>query len=66
MSDLISILADMDLNSRPVKIDFLDVGSLDLPAILHWDLNHFVVLKKVKRKALIIICLLYTSDAADE
>lgn len=34
----------------PVKISLLDIELIDLPAILHWRKNHFVVLYKVKKE----------------
>ena len=44
----------MGLSSRAVKANLEDLGSLALPAILHWDMNHYVVLEAVSgRKALI-------------
>lgn len=35
------------LHTRPLKLDMQHLPELKLPAILHWDLNHFVVLKSV-------------------
>ena len=35
------------LGFRAVRLDLAELGGLRLPAILHWDLNHFVVLKSV-------------------
>lgn len=37
----------MALSTRPLKLDIKDLSKLVLPAILHWNLNHFVVLKSV-------------------
>ncbi|MCA3035589.1 MAG: peptidase domain-containing ABC transporter, partial [Rhodocyclaceae bacterium] len=34
----------MGLASRGVKADLPALGKLQLPAVLHWDMNHFVVL----------------------
>ena len=31
-----------------------DLSNLQLPAILHWKLDHFVVLKKVSKKHIVI------------
>jgi ATP-binding cassette subfamily B protein RaxB len=45
---MISIAERLSLNSRPVKLDLDHLGKLKIPCILHWDLNHFVVLKSVK------------------
>lgn len=37
----------MGFSSRPLRLDLEELDQLELPCILHWDLNHFVVLKKV-------------------
>ena len=34
------------LKARSLKLDIGDIKRLSTPAILHWDLDHFVVLKK--------------------
>lgn len=44
---LIGIADDLALTSRAVKSEVSAVQNLNLPAILHWDLNHFVVLRRV-------------------
>lgn len=54
LRSLMSIADRLDLRSRAVRVSLDDLGSLALPAVLHWNLNHFVVLEKVHaRKALI-------------
>jgi ATP-binding cassette subfamily B protein RaxB len=35
-------------------IDLGHLGQLTVPAIIHWDLNHFVVLKSVTRRGIVI------------
>jgi ATP-binding cassette subfamily B protein RaxB len=35
------------LQTRPLKLDMQHLPDLKLPCVLHWDLNHFVVLKYV-------------------
>ena len=44
----------LDLQGRPLKLDLKDIGLLTLPAILHWDTDHFVVLKKITSKSFVI------------
>lgn len=39
----------MHLLARPLKLDLNGLHLLNLPAIMHWDLNHFVVLERVER-----------------
>src|SRR5690349_17040851 len=40
--------------SRPLRLDMHDLSRLQVPAILHWDLNHFVVLTRVSRASVVI------------
>lgn len=39
---------------RALKVDLEALNKVRLPAILHWDLNHFVVLKSVRRGKAVI------------
>ena len=47
LQDLIDLGKKLHLLSRAVKLDLDDLKHLKTPCILHWDLDHFVVLKKV-------------------
>src|SRR4030095_15787144 len=49
---LIQVANQLDLASRPLRFEIEHLQQLRLPAILHWDMNHFVVLKSVTRKAI--------------
>src|SRR6188474_281012 len=51
---LIQTAAHLQLVCRPLRFEMENLPQLRLPAILHWDLSHFVVLKAVTRKALTI------------
>jgi ATP-binding cassette subfamily B protein RaxB len=44
---LISMAQALSLQCRPVKLGIENLPDLKLPCILHWDLNHFVVLKSI-------------------
>lgn len=44
---LVQLAARMELASRPVKLDIDALSKLRLPCILHWEFNHFVVLREV-------------------
>lgn len=46
---LVAIADQTGFAARPVKLPLEALGNLHLPAILHWDLNHFVVLERVER-----------------
>jgi ATP-binding cassette subfamily B protein RaxB len=56
-ASLKSLMATADqigLSSRALKVPLDGLGALELPAILHWDMSHFVVLERVSGgKALI-------------
>lgn len=47
LKHLISIASHLNLNSRALRLEMGALPRLRLPAILHWDMNHFVVLNKV-------------------
>jgi len=46
---LMAIADRIGLAPRAVKLPLDQLGNLHLPAIIHWDLNHYVVLEEVKR-----------------
>ena len=45
--DLMRFAEQLQLSGRPLRIELEQLAHLKAPAILHWDLNHFVVLKAV-------------------
>ena len=47
LNDLVSISSELELGARGVKCELDSLSELRLPAILHWNLNHFVVLKSI-------------------
>jgi ATP-binding cassette subfamily B protein RaxB len=51
---LIQVAHHLDLACRPVRFDLQHLRQLRLPAILHWNMNHFVVLKAVSRKGITV------------
>lgn len=54
LKSLISMSDRLKLTPRAVKLPLEQLPNLHLPAILHWDLNHYVVLAEVRRgKALV-------------
>lgn len=51
---LINLADTIGLTPRAVKLPLEELGNLHMPAVLHWDLNHYVVIEAVKAgKALI-------------
>lgn len=51
---LMTIADRLDLKTRAVKAELGDLGSLALPAILHWNMNHYVVLEEVKARSALV------------
>ena len=49
LRDLMRIAEQLSFSSRAIRVEPGQLGDIRLPAILHWDLNHFVVLNEVKR-----------------
>lgn len=49
LPNLIRYAATLNLSARALRLDLDAIGELQLPAIIHWNLNHFVVLRKVHR-----------------
>lgn len=54
LADLMKTGAVLGFTPRPLSLDMEHLPQLRLPAILHWDMNHFVVLKKVSGKKITI------------
>jgi ATP-binding cassette, subfamily B, bacterial CvaB/MchF/RaxB len=48
MADLVRMAGRMQLSPRPLRAEMEHLSQLALPCVLHWDLNHFVVLTEVK------------------
>lgn len=49
LKGLMDIAGKLGLSSRPVRLELDNLSDLSTPAILHWGLNHFVVLVKTSR-----------------
>ena len=54
LAQLMHIAQQMDLATRALKLELEDLGQLRLPCVLHWNFNHFVVLKQVSGKSVTI------------
>lgn len=54
LATLIDASSAVGLSSRPIRVELSELPDIRLPAILHWELNHFVVLTKVSRKYVVI------------
>ncbi len=54
MADLAVMARSLKLQARAVRAEPEQLDQLPLPAILHWDFNHFVVLVKLRRDEVLI------------
>jgi ATP-binding cassette, subfamily B, bacterial CvaB/MchF/RaxB len=55
LATLTEIAQKEQLGTRGLRLELHELGQLRLPAILHWDLNHFVVLKSVGRDHVVVL-----------
>lgn len=52
--DINQIFIGLGFVTRPLRVPLEELPLIKCPAVLHWNLNHFVVLKKVTKKHVII------------
>lgn len=50
LAQLMAMSDEMGLYSRPLRGEIEELPEVKLPSVLHWDLNHFVVLKAIRRR----------------
>nr|WP_253260798.1 peptidase domain-containing ABC transporter [Rhodanobacter glycinis] len=53
LARVMSMAGQLGLICRPLKLDMDELAQLKTPCLLHWDLNHFVVLKRVGQRLVI-------------
>lgn len=54
LNQLIAIATDLGMTSRALRCEIDDLHQLQLPAILHWDFTHFVVLRSLRRSRAVL------------
>jgi ATP-binding cassette subfamily B protein RaxB len=54
LARVMAMAAQLGFACRPRKLDMDDLSQLKTPCLLHWDLNHFVVLKRVGKRRIVI------------
>jgi ATP-binding cassette subfamily B protein RaxB len=54
LEQIISYADRLHLSARVLRLELEELHDLKLPCILHWNLNHFVVLKSVGAKGAVI------------
>lgn len=52
LANLVAIAQALGLQARALRLEMDGVPDLQLPCIVHWDLNHFVVLKRAGARRL--------------
>ena len=52
LTEIMRIASTLGFQTRPLRLDMDEMRELRAPCILHWNLNHFVVLKKASRKGI--------------
>jgi ATP-binding cassette subfamily B protein RaxB len=51
LRSIMGIADQLGFSTRALRVEMSALGKVNLPAILHWDLSHFVVLKSLGRKS---------------
>lgn len=54
LAHLVDIATALKLKTRALSLDIEEIDQLKTPCILHWDLNHFVVLVTVSATSVVI------------
>ena len=55
LPQIVKYSQSLEFSSRPLRLELDELQQLRLPCILHWNLNHFVVLEKVGRNKVSIL-----------
>src|SRR5688572_16216192 len=54
LKNIAQIAETMGMTARGVQVPLESLGKLRLPAVLHWDMNHFVVLAEVSGRRIVV------------
>lgn len=54
LTHVMAVAKQLNLATRPLKLELEELSKLQTPSILHWNLDHFVVLKSVGPKYITI------------
>ena len=55
LKQIIKIAGELSFSPRALRVDLDQLEKLQLPAIIHWDLNHYVVLSRIRGKTAEIV-----------
>ncbi|MGK3143608.1 peptidase domain-containing ABC transporter [Pantoea sp. C2G6] len=54
LANVMSFAQSLGLGCRAVRLELEELDKLNLPCVLHWDMNHFVVLKSIAKNKIVI------------
>ncbi|HVX05697.1 MAG TPA: peptidase domain-containing ABC transporter [Rhodanobacteraceae bacterium] len=54
LARVMEVAAKLGFETRPLRLELEELPELKTPCILHWDLNHFVVLKQATKRGAVI------------
>lgn len=54
LGEVMLVSQQLGMSTRALRLEIEELHKLRLPCILHWDMNHFVVLKSVSKKKIVI------------
>src|SRR3954466_11179383 len=54
LKDVMRVAEQIGFATRPLRLELDELAQLRTPSILHWDLNHFVVLERIEGGSAII------------
>ncbi|MDP9651470.1 peptidase domain-containing ABC transporter [Paraburkholderia caledonica] len=54
VEQLVKLGDQLGLAGRAIRVDIGDLADISLPCILHWDFNHFVVLRTVSKHGVVV------------
>lgn len=54
LTDVMSFAQKLGMGCRAVRLELDELHKLNLPCVLHWDMNHFVVLKSISKNTITI------------
>ena len=52
---LMEAAGKLGLSSRPLRLEMEEIPQLKVPCVLHWNLDHYVVLEKVRKQRALIL-----------
>ena len=55
LRELMQVAGGLGFHARPLRLEPDELGDLRCPVILHWDLDHYVVLERVHRRGITIL-----------